>query len=67
MRVVVLVGLLLGAGCETVKPWERDLLSLPEMQDGSGVVDAALNEQVYFSKEGSSGRAAASGAGCGCN
>ncbi len=60
-------GLFCIAGCETVAPWERDLLARPEMLLDPNRNAAALKDQVYFSKEASSGGAAAAGAGCGCN
>ena len=54
-------GLLL---CE---PWERGNLAKPEMQIGSDPVDDLLLEQVFYSKEASSGGVGAAGGGCGCN
>ena len=59
--------LILASGCETLKPWERDLLAKPEMQLNDDVNQGALNDQVFASKEAASGSATASGAGCGCN
>ncbi len=58
---------LLTAGCETVQPWERGTLARPEMQLDAVALGTQLREQVYYSKEASSGGNQAAGAGCGCN
>ena len=50
-----------------VEPWERDLLAKKEMALNSSPVDAALDDHIYFSKEGSSGGKSFGGGGCGCN
>lgn len=54
------------AACETVQPWERGTLAKPEMQLSKGL-NSSLYDQVYDSKEASSGGSGAAGAGCGCN
>ncbi len=56
-------------GCSSlgVKPWERDILSKPEMTFGDASMDAAFDDHIYFSKEASSGGRSFSGGGCGCN
>ncbi len=61
-----LIGLV---GCADLgtKPWERDLLAKPEMQLISAPLDAALDDHIYFSKEGASGGRGFAGGGCGCN
>jgi hypothetical protein len=61
--VVCLVSL---AACETVQPWERGTLAKAEMQLSEGL-NSSLYDQVYDSKEASSGGSGAAGAGCGCN
>lgn len=66
MRLLFLVLVLL-AGCETVKPWERGTLARPEMQLDSDPLETKLMEQVFESKEAASGGNGAAGAGCGCN
>ena len=59
---------LLGAGgCATVKPWDRDLLAQPKMQLIPKPMLHAVDEHVYFSKEGSTGGQDVGGGGCGCN
>lgn len=50
-----------------VKPWQRDILSKPEMTFGDNSMDAAFDDHIYFSKEASSGGRSFSGGGCGCN
>jgi Domain of unknown function (DUF4266) len=56
-------------GCSTlgVKPWERDLMARRDMQFDGEVLDAKLDDHVYFSKEASSGGRSFGGGGCGCN
>ena len=65
-----LTGLLLMAtlcGCETVQPWERGTLAKEEMQWQGDVMEARVRDQIYASKEASSGGSGAAGGGCGCN
>ena len=67
MRMISLLLLVLLSGCETVAPWERDLLARPDMQLDTDPLASKLANQVYDSKEASSGGASPAGAGCGCN
>jgi len=64
----VLTVLALGA-CANVgpKPWERDLMAKPEMMLDAAAIDAAIDDHVYFSKEGATGGRGFGGGGCGCN
>lgn len=57
------------SGCASVgvQVWERDVLSKPEMQMDSHVLDHAIDDHIYFSKEASSGGRSFGGGGCGCN
>ncbi|MET0533542.1 MAG: DUF4266 domain-containing protein, partial [Steroidobacter sp.] len=50
------VVLLLLSGCSSlgVQPWERDVLSRPEMSLDASPLDAAIDDHIYFSKEASS-------------
>jgi hypothetical protein len=66
--VLAAAGLALGA-CGTVgpKPWERDLMARPDMALDAAPVDSAIDDHVYFSKEGASGGRGFGGGGCGCN
>jgi len=68
--VALLLGLLaLTAGCAAtvVKPWDRDLLAQPAMRYVPNPMLHAIDEHVYFSKEGSTGGMDVDGGGCGCN
>jgi hypothetical protein len=55
------------ASLERVKPWERGTLAKKEMALNSAGLDNALDDHIYFSKEGSSGGRGFAGGGCGCN
>lgn len=55
------------ASLDTVKPWQRGTLAKKEMQLNSAGLDNALDDHIYFSKEGSSGGRSFAGGGCGCN
>ena len=63
---VAALALLLNA-CAAVAPWERGTLARPEMQLDPNPLQTGLYEQVYDSKEASSGGMKTAGAGCGCN
>lgn len=57
-------------GCaliEPVQPWEKGVLSRPEMTFEADRLDSNFTEHVYFSKEAASGGAGVGGGGCGCN
>ena len=54
-------------GCTTVKPWEREVLARDDMQLDAQALEAALDDHIYFSKEGTSGGCGFGGGGCGCN
>jgi len=66
---LLLVMLVLGfvSACQTVAPWEREILAKDEMAWAEDPLAEALDQQVYFSKEGASGGLGAAGGGCGCN
>mgnify|MGYP000735840730 FL=1 len=64
---LVLTSLLSGCSSLGVKPWQRDLLAKKSMQLNSAPLDSAIDDHIYFSKEGSSGGRAFGGGGCGCN
>jgi len=59
----------LASGCAamSVKPWDRDLLSQKKMSFNPIPSESAVDQHVYFSKEGSTGGEDAAGGGCGCN
>jgi hypothetical protein len=66
---VVLAFAGLGGGCATmsVKPWQRDLLAEKKMSFTPSPMESAVDEHIYFSKEGSTGGQNVGGGGCGCN
>ncbi len=59
----------LAAGCSTmvVHPWDRDLLAEKKMRFIPHPMVNAVDEHIYFSKEGSMGGEDVGGGGCGCN
>ena len=67
MLAATLLAALLAAGCGTVKPWQRDLLARQQMQIVPSPMLHAVDQHVYFSKEGSAGGQDVGGGGCGCN
>lgn len=69
MRKFVLLALCgaLLTGCTTLKPWEREVLARDDMQLDVNALDTALDDHIYFSKEGTSGGRGFGGGGCGCN
>ena len=66
-RTLLLFAILGLVACANVEPWERGTLARPDMQFSPDPLDTALMDQVYDSKEASSGGSQAAGAGCGCN
>lgn len=56
----------LGAGCSTVKPWERELLAQPGMTLAAGP-DGKAEQHMLESREASVGGFGGGGGGCGCN
>jgi hypothetical protein len=72
MRPVILLALLgLANGCAMtaarVRPWDRDLLAQKKMRFAPSPMVHAVDEHIYFSKEGSAGGLDMGGGGCGCN
>jgi hypothetical protein len=67
--VLAVATLALASGCAAtaVKPWDRDLLAEKKMRFNAYPMMGAVDEHVYFSKEGSMGGASVAGGGCGCN
>ena len=69
-RSILLILMIISASaCSTigVEPWERDILSQPDMQFTATDLSINMSRQFYSSKEGSHGGAAFAGGGCGCN
>jgi hypothetical protein len=67
LLVVAAMAVLGGCASLGVEVWERDVLAKSEMQLDNAAVDRALDDHIYFSKEGSSGGRGFGGGGCGCN
>ena len=65
--MVLLFTYLTITGCTHVQPWLRGHLAKPEMQGAPLELKSAVDQHVYFSKEGASGGGRAAGGGCGCN
>lgn len=59
--------LIIFSGCTAVQPWEREVLTRPEMAWTTDSMDSTLEAHIYFSKEASSGGSSSAGGGCGCN
>jgi hypothetical protein len=55
------------SSCATVQPWDRDLLAQKHMRFVPNPSMQAVDDHVYFSKEGSTGGQEVGGGGCGCN
>jgi hypothetical protein len=58
---------LTGCAAMSVKPWDRDLLAEKKMNFNPQPMHMALDDHIYFSKEGSTGGQNVGGGGCGCN
>jgi hypothetical protein len=56
-----------GCAAMSVKPWDRDLMAQPKMRFQPLPMVHAVDNHIYFSKEGSMGGDDVSGGGCGCN
>jgi hypothetical protein len=65
--LAVLAALVTGCAATKVKPWDRDLLAQKKMQLVTHPMVNAIDEHIYFSKEGSTGGGDVGGGGCGCN
>ncbi|MBL4794892.1 MAG: DUF4266 domain-containing protein [Pseudomonadales bacterium] len=63
----ILLSSLFFSGCAEVKVYQRGTLAKQEMSWKPDAMEAAFDNHVYFSKEGSSGGSKTAGGGCGCN
>lgn len=63
----LITAVLMGCSSLGVQPWERKVLAQPQMSMTAEQLDAAFDDHIYFSKEGSSGGRGFAGGGCGCN
>ena len=67
LLLVALAALTAGCAATSVKPWDRDLLAQKSMRFSPLPMETAIDDHIYFSKEGSMGGQEAGGGGCGCN
>ncbi|MCL1081112.1 MAG: DUF4266 domain-containing protein [Shewanella psychromarinicola] len=67
VAVIAVVSSLVGCSSLGVQPWEKDQLARADMALNSEKLDLALDDHIYFSKEGTSGGRSLAGGGCGCN
>ena len=74
--LAVMLGGALVSGCTTlggvfqieqVKPWQKESLARDDMQLVTDVMDSAVDDHLYFSREASTGGSRVQGGGCGCN
>ena len=67
--ILALAAAALSAGCAatTLHPWDRDLLAKKQMSFVPLPRAGAIDDHIYFSKEGSLGGHQVGGGGCGCN
>jgi hypothetical protein len=66
LAVSVAGSLVLAAGCATVKPSEREVLSRPEMNPAGEALEEQFQSHVESAREGGMGGHGAAGGGCGC-
>lgn len=64
---LLVLSIIVLAGCQTVQPWERGILAKEEMQWQASAMETRFRQQMFNSKEASSGANGAAGGGCGCN
>jgi hypothetical protein len=65
--LLALAALASGCAATAMKPWDRDLLAQKKLRLVPSDRENAIDEHIYFSKEGSTGGQQAGGGGCGCN
>jgi hypothetical protein len=56
-----------GCAATAMRPWDRDLMAQKKMRFVPNPRETAVDDHIYFSKEGSTGGHQVGGAGCGCN
>jgi len=67
LLLTLLAPLVGGCAATSVKPWDRDLLAQKSMRFVPLPMESAIDQHIYFSKEGSTGGMELGGGGCGCN
>ena len=66
LLLLALVGVVGCTGLKPVEPWEKGMLSKPEMTFDGDSLDMLLSEHILSSREGASGGTGAGTGGCGC-
>jgi hypothetical protein len=67
LHLALLAALLLGAGCSTVKPWQKAHLADYTMRPDRDPIADSFSEHIYFTREAAAGGRGVGGGGCGCN
>lgn len=67
LATAMILGSLAACSLAPPKPWEKDLLAKPSMAMQGDPLELRFRDQVYGSKENSSGGNGVGGGGCGCN
>jgi len=67
MKIAILCLTLFMSACTTIQPFQREILSKPEMEFDMEKVEIGAREHFLNSLEGSSGGFGVGGGGCGCN
>ena len=65
--LAAVVLLVICAGCQNVKPWQRATLADVSMRADRDPIGTGMDEHVFFSREQASGGRGVGGGGCGCN
>jgi len=65
--LLLLICSLMLISCVDVRAWERGYHARQEMAWAPDALESSLNDQIFYSKEASSGGNSAAGGGCGCN
>ena len=55
------------SGCVTISPWEREVLTRPDMTFEGNPHVAGAEQHTADTREGSTGGLGGGGGGCGCN
>ncbi|MCB9604068.1 MAG: DUF4266 domain-containing protein [Sandaracinus sp.] len=66
-RLFLVAGMVVGAGCVHVAPYEREDLARPGMDTERESAEMGFQAHVHDSREGATGGAGSTGGGCGCN
>lgn len=67
VTAAVFLALSAGAGCASVKPYEREHLARRHMQGDRGPGERRFEQHARGSREGADGGTGEAGGGCGCN